>query len=227
MGLKSNLEFFNQLRIGDLRSALIAGDSSVFKDIPATTPGTVASFREFFALAPAIDILKLFAPHKATALVKILNGIISLADFNQRLGCHLASQPALEPIHAVLCDMLRSGADFATLTRQNPLSIATQALQHACSTPDDDATIFAAGGGRGSRAPPGPPSVPTPRFPRVRSNGMQAARRGRRFRNCCFAFQKDKCNKTVQTCEYQHICSHCGQADHGLSRCPSYPRSNT
>ena len=93
---------------------------------------------------PPIDILKLFVPHKATAIVQIMNGIESLADFNQRLGRHMASQPALEPIQAVLCDMLRSGTDFATNTRRNPLGIATQALRHVCSTPDDDATVFKA-----------------------------------------------------------------------------------
>ena len=129
MGLKANLDFFNQLRLGDLRTSLTEGDKSVFKDIPISAQGSVSQFREFFALTRVIDVLKLFAPHKATAIVQILNGISSLADFNQRLGRHLASQPALEPIHAVLCDLLRSGADFASDAARNPLAIATQALQ--------------------------------------------------------------------------------------------------
>ena len=38
-------------------------------------------------------------PHKAVALARILEGIESLADFNQRLCRHLAAHSALEPIH--------------------------------------------------------------------------------------------------------------------------------
>ena len=104
-------------------------------------------------MTPAIDVLKLFVPHKADAIVKILNGIESLADFNIRLGQHLASHPALEPIHAVLCDMLRTGGDFATATQRTPLGIATQAVQHICTTPDDDAVSFAKGIGRKATTP--------------------------------------------------------------------------
>ena len=141
MGLKAGMEFWNQLRIGDLRAALTEGDPAVLRNLPANTKSSVAEFREFFTLTPVVDVLKLFVPHKADAIVRILNGIESLADFNQRLGRHLASHPALEPIHAVLCDMLRSGEDFALASRQTPLGIATQAVQHICSTPDEDATF--------------------------------------------------------------------------------------
>ena len=95
MGLKTSLEFFNQLRIGDLRTALTHGDPTVFGSIPANAPGSVTQFREILALTPPIDILKLFVPHKATAIVQILNGIESLADFNQRLGRHMASQTGI------------------------------------------------------------------------------------------------------------------------------------
>ena len=79
--------------------ALTEGDSSILSSLPADTKGSVAQFREFFALTPAIDILKLFVPHKAEALARILEGIESLADFNQRLCRHLAAHSALEPIH--------------------------------------------------------------------------------------------------------------------------------
>ena len=44
--------------------------------------GTVAQFRKFFALTPASDVLKLFVPHKAEAIERILESIESLADFN-------------------------------------------------------------------------------------------------------------------------------------------------
>ena len=77
------------------------------------------------------------------AISNILDGVESLADFNQRLGKHLALQPALEPIHSVLCDLLRSGLDFAAAAASCPLNIATEAMRHQCSTPDDDAVTFA------------------------------------------------------------------------------------
>ena len=85
----------------------------------------------------------LFAPDKMNAISNILDGIESLADFNQRLGKHLALQPALEPIHSVLCDLLRLGLYFAASTARCPLNIATEAMRHQCSTPDNDAVTFA------------------------------------------------------------------------------------
>ena len=207
MGLKSDFEFFNQLRIGDLRTALSEGNPAILQNLPACTKGSVAEFREFFALTPAVDVLKLFVPHKADAIVRILNGIEALADFNQRLGRHLASQPALEPIHAVLCDMLRSGADFTTGAGKTPLSIAAQAVQHICTTPDDDAYNLKKGGTQGDR-----------RSNAGRSGRASGARGGDRQSNHCYGFQRSLCDK--KNCFYRHICARCGSSDHGESRCP-------
>ena len=78
------MEIENQLRIGDLRAALTEGDPKILHNLPVSTKGSVADFQEFFALTPAVDVLKLFVPHKAEAIVRILNGIQSLAHFNQR-----------------------------------------------------------------------------------------------------------------------------------------------
>ena len=180
MGLKTNLEFFNQLRIGDLRTAFTQGDPTVFGSVPATALGSVTQFREILALTPPIDILKLFVPHKATAIVQILNGIESLADFNQRLGRHMASQPALEPIQAVLCDMLRSETDFATTTKRNPLGIATQAVRHTCSTPDDDASVLKPCTGRKTTPSAVSTAAGPKRSPYERSGGTSATRLGHR-----------------------------------------------
>ena len=138
MGLKANMEFWTQLRIGDLRAAITEGDPATLRNLPITTSGTIEEFRKFFMTTPVVDVLKLIVPHKADAVISILNGIELLAHFNQRLNRHLASHPALEPIHAVVCDMLRSGEDFTVPTKHAPLGIATQALQHTCTTPDED-----------------------------------------------------------------------------------------
>ena len=210
LGLKANMEFFNQLRIADLRTALMEGDPSVLGNLPTSTKGTVAQFREFFALTPASDVLKLFVPHKAEAIARILEGIEALADFNQRLGQHLAAQSALEPIHAVICDMMRSGAGFGLSANRTPLAIATQAVQHMCTTPDDDASIFAKVNGQ---KPAHQMARGRMRFNRT-GTGVIAAR----LKQCCFSFQTGKCSRP--TCMFRHICDICGKKTHGSSSCP-------
>ena len=60
-GLKSALEFLNQLRISDLQSALVDGDPAMLSHIQRTTTGTVEDFRVMLSLTSPLDILKLFA----------------------------------------------------------------------------------------------------------------------------------------------------------------------
>ena len=158
------------------------------------------------------------------AISNILDAVELLADFNQRLGKHLAVQPALEPIHNVLCDVLRSGMDFAAATERCPLAIATEAIRHQCSTPDVDAVSFekSAPGSRnrasqvaqssGNQRRRGAKSNQTYR---VQSNG--GARN--KIKNCCYYFQKDACSR--QQCAYRHICDVCGSLEHGSTSCPN------
>ena len=214
LGLKANMEFFNQLRIGDLRTALSEGDSTILGNLPANTKATVAQFREFFALTPAIDVLKLFVPHKAEALARILGGIESLADFNQRLCRHLAAHSALEPVHAVLCDMLRSGTEFSSAINKAPLAVSTQAVQHMCTTPDCDASIFPKGGGqRPAYSAATDKRQVKARFGRTGSGGG-----GARLKNCCFGYQVGTCSRLA--CIFRHVCDNCGTTGHGSSSCP-------
>ena len=217
MGLKAAFEFFNQLRIGDLRAAITQGDPSVLTKLPADCKGSIQEFRECFAMTPVIDVLKLLAPHRATAIVEILTGIEGLSDFNQRLNNHLASNSALEPIHAVLCDTLRSGFSFAECSRRNPLSVATQAVSGICSRLDADATFFS----QGSRQPLRQRlnTTNTVRRPNtLRSNrAAPAGRPVQRNDNVCFPFQNNRCYR--QRCTYRHICSACSSPYHGLVNC--------
>ena len=224
LGLKSSFEFLNQLRIHDLRSTLDGGDAVVLSHIARNEKATVEEFRKKLSLASPRHILMLFAPDKMDAISNILDGVESLADFNQRLGKHLALQPALEPIHSVLCDLLRSGLDFAASTTRCPLNIATEAMRHQCSTPDDDAVTFAK-----------PDPVPRNKWGQTAPNAWGQRRRGtqlgqttrtpssggarNKIRNCCFHFQKDSCSR--QQCAWRHICNICGSLDHGASKCPT------
>ena len=78
----ANMEFWNQLRIGDLRAAVTEGDPGTLRNLPKETTGTVEEFRKFFMATPVIDVLKLVVPYKADAVFSILNGIELLAHFN-------------------------------------------------------------------------------------------------------------------------------------------------
>ena len=135
----------------------------------------------------------------------------------------MAAQAALEPIHSVLCDMLRSGMDFGAAAERCPLAIATEAMRHQCSIPDDDAVTFAkAAPGNRTRSSPGAQNSGNRRRRRPRNNqpNRTPSNSGARnkIKNCCFYFQKDSCSR--QQCSYRHICNICGSAEHGSTICP-------
>ena len=217
LGLKSAFEFLNQLRMGDLRATLDGGDAAALSHIPQDHRATVAEFRNKLSQTSPRHILTLFAPDKMDAISNILDGIESMADFNQRLGKHMALQPALEPIHNVLCDMLRSHLDFASATARCPLNIATEAVRHQCSSPDGDAVSF---------VKPGYGARSSASFQRRRGNKSNQATRApatggarNKLKDCCYYFQNDSCNR--QQCAFRHICDSCGSRDHGSSNCSS------
>ena len=222
MGLKSSFEFLNQLRMGDLRATIEGGDAAALSQIAQDESATVAEFRRKLSLASPRHILMLFAPDKMDAIANILDGVESLADFNQRLGKHMAQQPALEPIHTVLCDILRSGLDFAAATARCPLNIATEAMRHTCSTPDDDAVTFGklapSARNRSSQAATSSWSQRrrgSKTYPTTRTPNAGGARD--KLKNCCYYFQKDTCSR--QQCSYRHICDMCGSLEHGSAKC--------
>ena len=231
MGLKGSLEFLNQLRLIDLRTALTSGDPAILEGIHRNTSTTVEHFRELLSLASPVDVLRLFAPDKVDAIMNIINGVDALADFNQRLGKHLASHPALEPIHDVVCDILRSGQDFASVSKNSPLNIATEALRHRCTTSDADATIFANTGPRPTAARTRTPTRTGPRRANANAfnsqntprNTQSTARRGTAARSAryirhCFNFQHGTC--VLADCRYAHQCNICAATNHGADVCP-------
>ena len=215
------MEFLNQLRISDLQSALADGDPAILSQIEQGTAATVDGFRELLSLTSPLDILRLFAPTKVEDITNIVDAIDSLADFNQQLGRYLGSHTALEPIHNVVCDILRSGIDFSSISRNKPLSIATQAVMHQCSSPDADATFTKQGTtsqrGSGSSTPS------TSRRSRTNNNANAARGNGawqqnrQQNRQTCHNFQRDTCTRL--NCIYIHQCRKCGSMDHGANAC--------
>ena len=210
--------------MGDLRATLDGGDAAALSHIGQHEKATVEEFRRKLSLASPRHILMLFAPEKMDAISNILDGVESLADFNQRVGKHLALQPALEPIHNVLCDLLRSGLDFAAATTRCPLNIATEALRHQCSTPDDDAVTF----GKTTPFARNKSSQAAPNSWNQRRRGAKTFQASRtpatggarnKIKNCCYHFQKNACSR--QQCAWRHICDLCGSLDHGSVSCPN------
>ena len=218
LGLKSCMEFLNQLRISDLQSALADGDSAVLSGLHQDTAATVEDFRAMLSLTSPLDILKLFAPDKVEAITNIVDGIDALADFNQKLALQLASHSALEPIHGVVCEVLRSGTEFASVSKNKPLSIAAQAVQHQCSKPDADAVFPAKKGTTATRWAGRPSGAAVSRRSRA-SSTSGTARRGGRPAAFCYDFQRDTCHRL--RCIYAHQCRKCLSQDHGADACPS------
>ena len=132
MGLVANLTFYNQLNIQDFQTLLFAGDPSGLAAINNTTPMTVSTFRAFARQASPFDILRVLAPEKASETAALLRRIVSLAEYVQSLCGYLAANEELEPIHSVICNLLRTGADFEQALRTNPLHLAAGTIKHLC-----------------------------------------------------------------------------------------------
>ena len=210
--------------MGDLRATFDGGDAAALSHIGQDEKATVEEFKHKLSLASPRHILNLFAPEKMDAISNILDGVESLAHFNQQIGKHLALQSALEPIQNVLCDLLRSGLDFSAEATRCPLNIATEAVRHQCSSVDDDAVTFEKSTPY-SRNKSSLTASKSWNQRRRGANTFQSARTpttgGARntIRHCCFHFQKDSC--TRQQCAWRHICNLCGSLDHGSINCTS------
>ena len=67
--------------------------------------------------------------------------ITALAEYVQSLCGYLAANEELEPTHSVLCNLLRTGADFEHALRTNPLHLAAGSIKHLCTQPDADGVL--------------------------------------------------------------------------------------
>ena len=67
MDLKADMEFFNQLHIGDLQTALTEGDLQIFHDIPARSKGSVNSENTSISRPPWIFSNYLYSTMRRTS----------------------------------------------------------------------------------------------------------------------------------------------------------------
>ena len=192
LGLVANLAFYNQLNLNDLQALLEAGDPSGLASLNCVSRLTIPALRAIATLASPIDVLRIISPQKAAALSSSVGQIRELADYIQSVCGHLAANEALEPAHAVICKVLRTGADFKQANISNPIHLAAAAVAPLCHTPDVDGVL---------KKTPGRGSNP------VRRRGF------------CYAYQRGRCDRTV--CAYKHACSICDSPAHGDRACPS------
>ena len=198
LGLVANLAFFNKLNINDLQALLQTGDPSGLASLTSTSALTIPALRDIATLASPIDILRIISPQKATTLTSTIKQIISLADYVQSVCGHLAANEALEPAHSVICQVLRTGADFERANATSPIHLAAAAIAPLCHTPDVDGKLT-----------------------KPRSQRSNDARRGRH----CYGFQRGRCNRSP--CPYRHVCSICNSPSHGDRSCTTNTTGQT
>ena len=204
MGLVANLAFYNQLNINDLHTTLFQGDSSGLAAVANSTPLTISSLRAIAQQSSPYDLLRVLAPDKASQTAALLRRIATLAEYVQSLCGYLAANEELEPIHSVICNTLRTGADFERALNSNPIHLAASAIKHLCSTPDVDGVLQ---------------KKPSP--------NRYTARRTESRRwplGVCHDFQRGECTRPV--CRFAHECGKCRSATHGAHACTS-PAANS
>ena len=210
LGLVANIAFYNRLNLLDLTKWLKSGTNS---DLAAVSPDatfTIPQIKDLVRRLSPLDLFRLFNPDKAARLSGAVSEISVLADYEQALCNHLATSEALEPTHAVLASLLRTGADFKAAQLHQPIRLAAQAVAPLCFGVDVDGTLSKTGarqqaGRTKSRTPTQKPTQypNTPLYP----SGV------------CFDFQKGTC--TREFCKYTHRCASCRSTTHGQSACRS------
>ena len=197
LGLVANLAFYNQLNISDLQSLVFTGDVSGLAAVPSDSPLTIDTLRTQVQQTAPHDILRVLAPEKAAGMAAVLRRITALAEYVQSLCGYLAANEELEPVHSVLCNLLRTGADFERALNINPLHLAAGAIKHLCTQPDADGAL--------------PKKKPT----LTRTNPAR-----RRYPlGLCHAFQIGNC--TRPGCRFAHECARCRSSQHGERACTS------
>ena len=205
IGLIANLAFYNKLNLGDLESLMQAGDPSGIATISNATPLTVASLRQLAALASPFDILRVVAPDRALAVMDAIQKISDLSNYIQLVCGYLAANQAIEPAHAVICGLLRSGGNFGHAVKFSPIHVAAAAAAPLCHSPDVDGTL--------ANNKTNPPS----------QAGTAQTRRQTRAPNrypFCFRYNLGQC--TTVNCQYVHACSYCSSRGHGRHACNAF-----
>ena len=121
----------------------MAGTSSDLAAISPDAPYTISQFQDLVCRLYPPDLVRLSNPDVAAQLSRALSKISVLADYEQALCNHLATSKALEPTHAILGSLLRTGADFKAALLQYLIGLAAQEVAPLCYGVDVDGTLSA------------------------------------------------------------------------------------
>ena len=204
MGLVANLAFYNKLNLHDFHSLMQSGDPSALAALSGSSQLTIPGLRAIAVRASPFDLLRVITPGKAAALTATLRHISALADYVQSMCGYLAANEALEPAHEVICRLLRTGADFESANRSNPIHVATAAVASLCHTPDVDGVLEKTTTKSAKQA--------------QRPNAKAAVQNDIRFpKGSCYSFQRGTCSRPH--CTFRHLCGICNSPTHGSLAC--------
>ena len=97
----------NQLNILDLEKAFTDGEAAGFKLLKMQVPVLPETFCQYLKSVPPLTLIKFINPQKAANIQKLVTKISSLAHFSQSMADFFARDDALEPVLAVVCEILR------------------------------------------------------------------------------------------------------------------------
>lgn len=196
IGLKSDVDFLNQLNIMDLESILQEGESEELNLLDLTKPVMPELLFKSLKKAPPMKILGLFNKKMAADVQNLLKKIGSLAHFSQSMANFYALDDSLEPALAVVCKALRNGEDVGAILGERGTFLGlAQVFQKYRSKQDHDL---------GSE--------------QNINNNQYGGTKYEPSRGFCYHFQKnDSCYR--RRCPFKHECARCGSRNHGERYC--------
>ena len=189
IGLKSIIDFINQLNVIDLEELLGKGESEGFKLLKIPTPVSPETFCKYLEHVPPLKLIEFVNRKNAEEIRKKIEKISSLAHFSQSMADYFARDDALEPALAVVCEMLRSSEDIGGLMKKKAASFLSLAQPYEKERSREDHEVTS------SR-----------NYQKSPSKKMH-----------CFNFQKGYCY--FKNCFYKHECEECGSSNHGAYKC--------
>ena len=202
MGLKGLIDFVNQLNILDLEKELNGGETEGFKLLKIPTPVSPETFCKYLEHTPPLKLIEFINGKKAANIKKLLAKISSVAHFSQSMTDFFASDDALEPALAVVCEVLRDTEDIGGVLKKNGTSFLRLAQPYEKNRSPNDHDV-----------------VDKKRPQKSRASG----RRGSSSRFHCWDFQKGDC-KFGKKCSFSHKCRNCGSPNHGSYECTKKSR---
>ena len=143
---------------------------------------------------PPLKLIEFINEGKATKIKRLLSKISSLAHFSQSMTDYFASDDALEPALAVICEVLRGSDDIGGVLKNEGTSFLRLAQPYEKNRSPGDHDV-------------------TEKKPKKSS----VLERGKSGRLICWDFQKGSCKS--KSCKFSHECKNCSSKNHGAYAC--------